>query len=48
MQNPSTCNCGCNKACKIDKYLDTKYCYCKKRLIGKLVFVCEDEILNTS
>ena len=25
-QNPSTCYCVCDKACKIDKYLDIKNC----------------------
>ena len=28
------CNGECNKACKIDEYLDTKNCSCEKRLIG--------------
>ena len=27
--NPSTCDCECNKACKIDKYLDFENCLCK-------------------
>ena len=40
------CNCECNKACKIDKYLDIKNCLCKKRLIVKLVLACENKILN--
>ena len=47
MRNPSKCDCDCNKAYKIDEYLDTKNCSCKKHLIGKLVLGCEDEILNT-
>ena len=46
--NPSTCTCDCNKSWKIDKYLDTKNCSCKKHLFGKLVLACEDEILNTT
>ena len=25
IENPSTCDCECNKACKIDEY-DTKNC----------------------
>ena len=45
MWNHITCDCECNKACKIDE-IDIKNCSCKKRLIGKLVLVCEDEILN--
>ena len=48
MWNPSTYDCACNKACKIDKHLDIKNCSCEKRLIGKLVLACEDEILNTT
>ena len=42
------CDYECNKACKIDEYLDTKNCSCKKRLIGKLLLECKDEILNTT
>ena len=38
----------CNKACKIEQYLDIKNCSCKKHLFGKLVIACEDEILNTT
>ena len=45
--SPSTCDCECDKKCKIDKYLDTKDCSCKKRLPVKLVLKYEDEILNT-
>ena len=48
MRNPSTCYCACNKAWKIDEYLEIKNCFCKKRLFGKLVLACEDEILNTT
>ena len=46
--NPSTCDCECNKACKIGKYLDFENCFCKKRVIGKLILVCKDEILHIS
>ena len=48
MWDLSTCDCTCDKACKIDKYLDVKNCSCKKRLFGKLVLACEDEILNAT
>ena len=37
----------CNKAYKIEQYLDIKNCSCKKHLFRKLVIACEDEILNT-
>ena len=42
--NPSACDFQCNKACKIDEFLDIKNWSCEKRLIGKLVLECEDEI----
>ena len=46
MQNPTTCDRECNKACKIDEYLDiTNFLY-EKCLIGKLVLECEDEIFT--
>ena len=48
MWNASTCDCKCNEACKIDEYLDTKNCSCRKRLFGKLMLICEDNVLNTS
>ena len=48
MWNPSTCDCECNKAYKIDEYLDIKNCSCKKSLIVKLVLECEDEILSAT
>ena len=44
MWNPSTCDCECNKACKIDEYIDNRNCSCKKCLNGKSVFACEVEM----
>ena len=35
------CDCECNKARKIDEYLDIQNCSCKKRLFGKLELSCE-------
>ena len=46
--NPSTYDCECKKACKIHEYSNIKKCSCRKRLIGKLVLKCEDEILNAT
>ena len=46
MWSSSTCDCECDKKCKIDKYLDTKDCSYKKRLPVKLLLEYEDEILN--
>ena len=48
MWNLSTCDCECNKAWKINEYLDIRSCFCEKRLIGKLVLECEDKTLNTT
>ena len=48
MWNLNTCECECDKACKIGEYLDNKNCSCKKCFCNKLVLVCEDEILNTT
>ena len=36
--------CKCNKAFKIDEYLDIKNCSSEKRLISKLVLECGDEV----
>ena len=43
MWNSSTCDWKCNKAYKIDKYLDIKRFSCKKGLLDKLALECEDE-----
>ena len=48
MWNPSTSDCECNKACTIDKYLDSKNCSCEERQISKLVLECKDEMLKTT
>ena len=48
MSNHSTYDCECNKVCEIDEYLDIKNCSCIKRLIGKFVLECEDEVLNAT
>ena len=42
MWNLSTCDCNCNKACRIHEYLDINIFSCKKLLIGKLVLECGD------
>ena len=48
MRNPNTCDCECNKACKIDEYLDFKNWLCQKRLISKLVLECKDEVIDAN
>lgn len=46
-KNPSTCYCGCHKACKIDNNLDDNKVFSyKKRLIGKLVLELKNEVLE--
>ena len=49
MWNPSACSaCDCEykNACKIREYLDIKNCSYKKRLFGKSVLACGNEILK--
>ena len=48
MWNPRTFGCECNKACKTNDYLDIKNCSSEKRLTGRLLLECEDEVLNTT
>lgn len=48
MENPSACDYECNKACKVDKYLNTKNCSNKKGVLGKLLLSYGDKILNTN
>ena len=48
MWNLSTWDWECNKACKIDEYLDIKNCPFEKRLFVKIVLTCEGAILNTT
>ena len=42
--NPSICEC--DKSCDVGEYLDYANCNGKKGLIDKLVFGCEENILN--
>ena len=46
--NPSTCDCECNKASKIDEYLDIENCSSEKHLFDNLVLICEDQISYTT
>ena len=48
MWNLCTFDCGCNKGCNIDEYLDIKNALWEKSLIGKLVLECEDEVLKAN
>ena len=40
----SVTDCELMQRHKIYEYLDTKNCSCEKRLIGKVVLACEDEV----
>ena len=48
LSNPSACDYECDKACKIDKYLDIKNFSSEKRLFVKLVLAYEDETLKAT
>ena len=39
MRNPSTCECQCDKWCKLGQYLDHKNCVCKNELVGRLLLL---------
>ena len=40
MWNQSTCECQCDKWCKLGQYLDHKSCICKNKLVGRLNSEC--------
>ena len=42
--NPSNCNCECDKSCGIGEYLDYSNCKCKKKLFGKIIEECAENI----
>ena len=35
--HPSNCECECDKACDVEKYLDYENCKCRKKLIAPLI-----------
>ena len=47
MWNPSTCECQCDKWCKLGQYLDHKNCVCKNKLIGRVTEECTSIINET-
>ena len=42
--NSSNCECECDKSCYISEYLDYENCKCRKKLFGKLVEECTENI----
>ena len=42
--NPSNCDCEYDKSCDVVEYLDYENCKCRKRLVDKLVEVCNENI----
>ena len=42
--NPSNCECECDKYCDVGQYLDYEICKCRKKLIGKLLVECTENI----
>ena len=42
--NPSNCECECNKSCDTGEYLDHKNCKCRKKIFGKLIEECSENI----
>ena len=43
-QNPSICECECDKSWDVGEYLDYANCKCRKRHINKLVEKCDEDI----
>ena len=42
--NPINCQCECNKACDICKYLDCENCKCRKKLVVPLIEECTETV----
>ena len=42
--NPSNRECGCDKSCDVEEYLDYENCNCRRRLVSKLVEECTENI----
>ena len=42
--NPSNCECECDKAYDVGKYLDYENCKCRKKLVDKLVDECAETV----
>ena len=42
--NPNDCECECDKACGVGKYLDYEKCQCRKKLVNKLVDECTETV----
>ena len=47
MWNPNTCACECGMWYKPGQYIDHKNCFCKNKLIGRVIAQCTDVINET-
>ena len=41
---PSNCECECDKACDVGKYLDYEKCKCRKKLVTPLIEECTETV----
>ena len=44
IQNPSNCECECDKSCDVGEYLDYENCKCRKKIVDKLIEECSGNI----
>ena len=44
IQNPSNCDCECDKSCDVGEYLDYKNCKSRKKLVDKLIEECTENV----
>ena len=42
--NPSNCECKCNQSCDVGEYLDYENWKCGRKLVGKLVEECTENV----
>ena len=42
--NPSSCECGCYKACDVGEYLDYENCKWREKFVDKLVDECTETV----
>ena len=42
IENPSNCECECDKACDVGEYFDYENCKCRKKLVAPLIEECAE------